>query len=236
MCTAFLISCGKSDQSKSVRSETAPRAVRVARAELRPMERALHVVGTLSAHEEVTVAAQVAGQIEKFHVDLGDRVEAGQEMALIDTTSYEALARASAANLAKAAAAAANASRNLAHRIAEGRDRFRQRTGRAPAPIRLATPVAVRSRGHVARSTSARDQRRSRRLAQRPGSEGCHRHAIQRLVRATRCAAEEMCRSAIYQSSGGTTRARVRWRAFFGYNEKLSRVARPSARPTGCCR
>jgi RND family efflux transporter MFP subunit len=77
------------------------------------MERALHVVGTLSAHEEVTVAAQVAGQIEKFHVDLGDRVAAGQEMALIDTTSYEALARASAANLAKATAAAANVSRNL---------------------------------------------------------------------------------------------------------------------------
>jgi multidrug efflux pump subunit AcrA (membrane-fusion protein) len=57
------------------------------------MERALHVVGILQAHDEAVVAAQVAGQIEKTVVDLGDRVSAGQELALIDTASYEALAR-----------------------------------------------------------------------------------------------------------------------------------------------
>jgi RND family efflux transporter MFP subunit len=77
------------------------------------MERAVQVVGTLAAHDEVTVAAQVAGQVEKSHVDVGDRVTAGQELALIDTTSYEALARQSAANLAKAVASAANAAQNL---------------------------------------------------------------------------------------------------------------------------
>jgi RND family efflux transporter MFP subunit len=71
------------------------------------------VVGTLLPYEEATVAAQVAGQIEKSRVDIGDRVTSGQEMALIDTTSYEALARQSAANVAKAAASAANAERNL---------------------------------------------------------------------------------------------------------------------------
>jgi membrane fusion protein, multidrug efflux system len=111
--TLLLISCDKSPPSKSARPEAAPRPVRVVRAELRPMERALPVVGTLSARDEATVAAQVAGQIEKNHVDLGDRVQAGQELALIDTTSYEALARLSAANLARAAAAAANAAQNL---------------------------------------------------------------------------------------------------------------------------
>src|SRR5437867_2734930 len=100
----LLVSCGKSDKSKSARPEVAPRAVRVARAESRPMERALHVVGTLSAHEEATVAAQVAGQIEANRVDLGDRVTAGQELALIDTTSYDALTRQSAALLTKATA------------------------------------------------------------------------------------------------------------------------------------
>jgi RND family efflux transporter MFP subunit len=67
----------------------------------------------LSAHDEATVAAQVAGQIEKNHVDVGDRVTAGQELALIDTTSYEALARQSAANLIKAKASATNAAQNL---------------------------------------------------------------------------------------------------------------------------
>ena len=77
------------------------------------MERTVQVVGTLSAHDEATMAAQVAGQIEKSHVDVGDRVTAGQELALIDTTSYEAFARLSAANLTKAIASAANAAQNL---------------------------------------------------------------------------------------------------------------------------
>jgi len=110
----LLASCGKPDRKVAPRTgEAAARAVRVARAEMRPMERALPVTGTLSAYEETTVAAQVSGQIEKYRVDLGDRVTTGQELALIDTTAYEALARQSAANLAKATASAANASQNL---------------------------------------------------------------------------------------------------------------------------
>ena len=113
-CVALLSSCGKSDAPKtSVPKDSAPREVRVARAELRPMERTLHVVGTLAAQNEATVAAQVAGQLEKNLVDLGDHVQAGQELALIDTTSYDALANASAANLTRANASAANAAQKL---------------------------------------------------------------------------------------------------------------------------
>ncbi len=109
----LLVSCGKPENSRSVRPDAAPRTVRVAQAELRPMERALRVTGVLSAREEAMVAAQVAGQIEKSLVDLGDRLAAGQELVSIDTTSYEALGRESAANLARAQAAAANTGRNL---------------------------------------------------------------------------------------------------------------------------
>jgi len=111
--SATLVSCSKPDNARSLPLEAAPRAVQVARSELRPMARALQVTGTLSAREEATVAAQVAGQIETSFVDLGDRVVAGQELVLIDTTSYDALRRESAANLARATAAAANAARNL---------------------------------------------------------------------------------------------------------------------------
>src|SRR5262245_10140001 len=114
LCALFLASCGKPDKASSPRPEGAPaRAVRVASVEMRPMERSLQVVGTLSAHEETTVAAQVAGQIEKYRVDLGDKVTVGQELALIDTTSYEALERQSAANVVKARASATNAAQNL---------------------------------------------------------------------------------------------------------------------------
>ncbi len=110
----LLSSCGKTDAPKSgAPKEAAPREVQVVRAERRPMERVLQVVGTLAAQNEATIAAQVAGQLEKNLVDLGDRVQAGQKLALIDTTSYEAGANASAANLTRATASAANAEKSL---------------------------------------------------------------------------------------------------------------------------
>jgi RND family efflux transporter MFP subunit len=114
LAATLLISCGKESPRGNASPGAAPaRPVRVTLPEMRPMERALSVVGTLQAHDEATVAAQVAGQIEKTVVDLGDPVTAGQELALIDTTSYEALARQSAANLAKVKASAAHAAQNL---------------------------------------------------------------------------------------------------------------------------
>lgn len=113
LSAVLLVSCSPSEKPKVARPDAAPRNVRIARAELRPMERTLRVVGTLSAHAEATVAAQVAGQIETNHVDLGDHVAAGQELTLIDTTSYEARARQAAAVLAKATAAAASAAQDL---------------------------------------------------------------------------------------------------------------------------
>jgi RND family efflux transporter MFP subunit len=113
LCGLTLVSCGRADRPNPTRAEAAPRAVRVARAEVRPMERVLHVVGTLFARDEATVAAEVAGKIEQSHVDLGDQVHAGQVLALIDFTAYEALVRQSAANLARASASAANAAQNL---------------------------------------------------------------------------------------------------------------------------
>ncbi len=109
----LLASCGQAEKAKPAPADPAPRPVRVGRVELRPMERTLPVVGTLSARDEATVSAQVAGQIERNHVDFGDRVTAGQELVLIDVTAYEALVRQSAANLARATASAANAAQNL---------------------------------------------------------------------------------------------------------------------------
>jgi len=113
LCVLWVASCGKVDPSGSAQPKAVPRVVRVVSAELRPMERTLSVVGTLSAFDETIVAAQVAGQIEQYRADLGDRLAAGDELAFIDTTAYEALTRQSAANLAKARASATNAAQNL---------------------------------------------------------------------------------------------------------------------------
>src|SRR6185503_14706431 len=73
------------------------------------VDRTLRVVGTLFAKDEATIGAEVEGKVEKTLVDFGDRVKAGQELALIDTASYEALANQASANLAKARASWNNA-------------------------------------------------------------------------------------------------------------------------------
>jgi RND family efflux transporter MFP subunit len=108
-----LASCGKSDQPRAAAPDVAPRQVQVEEARPRPMERTLQVVGTLAAHDEAVVAAQVAGQIEKAYVDIGDRTRAGQKIALIDTAAYQVAMKQSAAALARANARAENVKRNL---------------------------------------------------------------------------------------------------------------------------
>lgn len=78
------------------------------------VDRTLPIVGTLFAKDEATIGAEVEGSVEKTLVDFGDRVKRGQELASIDTASYQALARQAAANIAKARATADNAERELA--------------------------------------------------------------------------------------------------------------------------
>jgi membrane fusion protein (multidrug efflux system) len=109
----LVVSCSKSaaDKSQANRAEGVP--VSVAKVEIVPLDRTISVVGTLFAKDEAMIGAQGEGQVEKTRVDFGDRVTTGQELALIDTTSYEAQARQSAANVAKAKASALNAEQNL---------------------------------------------------------------------------------------------------------------------------
>ena len=110
---AVIAGCSKSNDkmAKTAGDEGVP--VTVTAVEVVPLDRTITVVGTLFAKDEATIAAQVEGQVEKTLVDFGDRVKAGQELALIDTTAYDSLARQSAANLAKARASADNAEQNL---------------------------------------------------------------------------------------------------------------------------
>jgi membrane fusion protein (multidrug efflux system) len=82
------------------------------------VEKTLPVVGTLAAKSEAVVSARVEGQVEQTLVDFGACVKKAQELARIDTASYEALANQAAANVAKARASATNAAQNL-KRISE---------------------------------------------------------------------------------------------------------------------
>jgi len=113
LACVFLVSCSKpvASGAKSEADDAVP--ITVARVDVVPMDQALDVWGTLYAKDEATVGAEVEGKVERTLVDFGDRVTAGDELALIDTTTYEALAHQAEANLAKARASANNAELNL---------------------------------------------------------------------------------------------------------------------------
>ena len=114
LCLALgLAACSRTtgETAKTRGDDTIP--VTVAPVTSVPLDRSISIIGTLFAKDEATVAAQVEGQVEKTRVDFGDRVTTDQELALIDTTAYEAQARQSAANVAKAKASALNAEQNL---------------------------------------------------------------------------------------------------------------------------
>lgn len=75
-------------------------------------EKTVSIVGTLYAKDTATIGAQVDGMVERTLVDFGDRVTNGQDIAFIDTTSYEAQLLQQTGNLAKAEANLANARQN----------------------------------------------------------------------------------------------------------------------------
>jgi membrane fusion protein, multidrug efflux system len=112
----LLSGCGKGAAAKPAAARDDAIPVQVTKVVLEELDRTIPVVGTLAARSEALVAAQVDGQVEQTLVDFGNRVERGQEMVLIDTASYAAVARQAAANLSKARANALNGEQSL-HRI-----------------------------------------------------------------------------------------------------------------------
>jgi len=110
-CSMVLVwlGCGRAGGTEgpsAARSDAAAKAVvvRVAPAVVRPVERTVQFVGTLYGQEEVTLASQVEGQIERLHADLGDPVAEGAVLAEIDDSAWRARLREAEANLAKARA------------------------------------------------------------------------------------------------------------------------------------
>src|SRR3954467_9459753 len=109
----FHLGCSKSKAEKVNPPVDLSIAVTAYRATLRSMDRTIPVTGTLFAKDEATLSAEVEGRVEKTLVEFGDQVKAGQELALIDTKSYEAMANQAAANVTKARATADNMEKDL---------------------------------------------------------------------------------------------------------------------------
>jgi len=88
---SLLISCGKSGSPSKGREQSGapPRPVRLARAEVRPMERSIPVTGTLAAQEQSTLSAKVPGRLQRLAVDLGSVVREGDLLAQVEPRDYE---------------------------------------------------------------------------------------------------------------------------------------------------
>ncbi len=79
----------KTDDAQKAASEARVLSVKTALVEAKTIERSVEAVGTLFALEEAVVSAEVTGRVQRVAADLGDRVKAGQALAIIDPTDLK---------------------------------------------------------------------------------------------------------------------------------------------------
>jgi RND family efflux transporter MFP subunit len=102
VCLA-LAGCAR-DRGVQAAEEGKSRAVVTEAAQNRDVRRAIDVVGTLAAREEVVVSAEVAGRVARLGHDLGDRVVDGAPLVELDQEKLRYRADAQRAALAQARA------------------------------------------------------------------------------------------------------------------------------------
>lgn len=95
--------CGR-ERSVQAAGEDKGRGVTVANAQTRDIRRAVDVVGTLAAREEVVVSAEVAARVARIVHDLGDRVPEGTPLIELDQEKLQYRAEAQKAALEQARA------------------------------------------------------------------------------------------------------------------------------------
>jgi multidrug efflux pump subunit AcrA (membrane-fusion protein) len=92
------------DRGVQAAEQHAPKPVKVEPAQVRDVRRAVDLIGTLAAREEVVVSAEVAGRVAKLARDLGDRVTAGTPLVELDGEKLQYRAQGQRAALEQARA------------------------------------------------------------------------------------------------------------------------------------
>jgi RND family efflux transporter MFP subunit len=81
----LLLAAGCSGPTEARKEAAAPAAkVSVARAERQPLARTVTLAAGLEPYEQAPLYAKVAGYVASIAVDIGDRVDAGQELATLE--------------------------------------------------------------------------------------------------------------------------------------------------------
>ena len=84
LASAILAGCSKSEKLQARGSEDASKPVTVEPVRQEMVRRAVEVVGTLAAQDEVTISSQAEGAVSRILADLGDRVHAGDALVELD--------------------------------------------------------------------------------------------------------------------------------------------------------
>jgi RND family efflux transporter MFP subunit len=86
---AAAAACSKSDTAQARSREAAPKAVQTESVRQDSVRRAVDVVGTLAAVDEVTISSEADGTVSKILADLGDRVTTGQLLVQLDNEKQQ---------------------------------------------------------------------------------------------------------------------------------------------------
>ena len=81
---ASLAACSRTPTAQASKRDGDPKPVSVTVVHKNSVARAVDVVGTLAAVDQVTVSSEADGKVQKINADLGDRVRAGQVLIELD--------------------------------------------------------------------------------------------------------------------------------------------------------
>jgi RND family efflux transporter MFP subunit len=128
LALALAIFCAPIWSAASAAAQEDQMIVRVDRVRVEPLAQKVPVLGRLVARQAGVVAARIDGPVETFHVEVGDRVEAGQVIAELNRTYLQAVRNSTAAKLAKSKAelATANAELGLARQELKRLERLKK--------------------------------------------------------------------------------------------------------------
>ena len=84
LASLTLAGCSKSQTAQARGRDETARAVRTEQVQQEAVRRAVEVVGTLAAEDEVTISSEAEGRVGRVLADLGDRVQAGQVLVELD--------------------------------------------------------------------------------------------------------------------------------------------------------
>jgi multidrug efflux pump subunit AcrA (membrane-fusion protein) len=90
VCLAWIAAgCSKTETAQARGRDTGVKPVKVEAVRQETVRRAVEVVGTLAAVDQVTVSSETEGKVSRILADLGDRVTAGQALIQLDNEKQQ---------------------------------------------------------------------------------------------------------------------------------------------------